>query len=111
MKPKPRLLYDADCPICAKTACWVGSWDRSEQFELGPLPEHPEQPATSKHSPRELLLIDEKGASLGGWDAVCGLLRHHPILFWLGHIGSWPLVRNLGRVAYRWFARNRYRFR
>lgn len=83
-------------------------WDRSDQFELESVWDSTARDSATASSPDEITLVLNDGTVHGGWDAVCLLLRHHPYLSWLGHIGAWPGIRALGRSFYRWFARHRH---
>ena len=58
---------------------------------------------------RQMFVLDPAGQVTGGYDAFLSLLPTIPLLRPLRRLLHAPPVRALGRAAYRWVARNRYR--
>src|SRR5712671_828797 len=39
--PRTLVLYDADCGICTRSACWLARRDRDHRLDIEPLQEAP----------------------------------------------------------------------
>ena len=106
-------IMDAQCGLCAKGARWIAHNDRRKEFAIVPLQSslgraliqhyglNPEDPTS--------WLFLENGKAYTSLDACIRVARR------LGGIWHSALIlrlipASLGRVLYRWVARNRYGF-
>ena len=113
MKPRGWIFYDAACNSCVHGQRRTGRLFESRGFEWLPLqtPGAEERLGVSRLAfeiRMHLLLAD--GRVFNNADAFGILCRS---VWWLWPIGALLLVpgfRELGRLIYDWFARNRYRF-
>ena len=106
------LIYDGDCPVCAKGADWVKSRSLPEMFEF--------LPCLSEERARRFPLIGEEeclramhlvlhdGTVLVGERAVPEILRRMRRHRWAAALFRLPGVGILSRAFYRWFATNRF---
>jgi predicted DCC family thiol-disulfide oxidoreductase YuxK len=109
------VVYDGNCRVCTSTVRTLTAWDARRQLEMIPS----QSPSVAVRFPwippsayaESMQLIDADGRTWQGAAAIEQLLRVLPrgrFVAWLFHI---PLVGRIADRAYRWFARNRYRFR
>ena len=105
-------LYDGQCEICQACVSWLRLLDR--HHKTLPLPIDPESlpgihPGLDIDAClRELHVITPEGTVRCGWDGVAELARLFPATYLIGWLGQIPPFRLLGRIAYRFVARNRY---
>jgi predicted DCC family thiol-disulfide oxidoreductase YuxK len=108
-----RVLYDGECPLCAREVAMLRRLDRGRgrvDFEDIAAPDF--DPARHGHTHAELMArihgVLPDGAVIEGVEvfrrayAAVGL-------GWLVAPTRWPILRPLADAAYRWFARNRLR--
>ncbi len=113
MKPTTRgwLCYDADCPVCARTALRFGGVIVRRGYKLTPLGRAwvRERLAGDPQVADEIQLLLSDGRRLGGVDALLHLAREiwwaRPFA-WIGLVGC---VGAALRRMYAWVARNRMR--
>lgn len=105
------VFYDAECALCARGAeRWAGIFER-RGFHWLPLqtPQTATRLGVSDTALRaEMKLRFANGRVVGGLDTWVALFRS---VWWLRPLG-WllrlPGLSHLGRLTYRWIARNRH---
>ena len=108
------LIYDGDCPLCAKAVDWVRARARPDAFEYLTCqsPERaqrfPEMDEASCMEAMQLVMAD--GSVYSGEEALPILLSMLRKWQWLAHLFRVPGVTLLSPMAYRFVARNRYIF-
>ena len=97
-KPRGRVLYDGDCPVCTGLARRFSDRLARMGFDVAPLGER---------NPEEMKVVTEAGAVLGGADGLVYLLglsgAMSPLAFLFRLPGMMPAARRL----YRWVAARR----
>lgn len=107
-----RVLYDGQCEICQACVAWLKTLDREKQTL--PLAITPEILSTVDsrlrldECLRQLHVVTPDGEILVGWDAVASLALLLPSTWLVGVLGQRVPFRNIGRLLYRFVARNRY---
>lgn len=109
------VVYDGDCTVCNRAANAIRDRDRDARFELVPYQNEGVRARFPDIPPEDfeaaIQLIGEDGVRWQGAAALEKILRILPKgrrIAWLFRI---PLIRPIAEVFYRWFARNRHRFR
>ena len=107
------VFYDADCPLCVRSAARVNRLLERRGFRLLPL----QAPGAAKRlglTPNELLteinLLTPAGQCFGGADAILEVARH---IWWarpLDALARLPGAMPLFRRLYTCLASNRYCF-
>jgi predicted DCC family thiol-disulfide oxidoreductase YuxK len=108
------IFYDGHCRICARS--------RQTLQRIAPASADLRfvdirHPASLARFPminpaaveRQMFVLDPVGHLSGGYDALVSLIPALGAARWLAAILDWPPLRDLGRRAYQWIARNRYR--
>ena len=109
------VLFDGKCPMCRAAVGRLRRWDR--KGVLSYLPAESAEvgirfPWVSPQALGESIhLVGPGGKTWEGAAALEELVRLLPGWRWTGWAFGLPLARPLARRAYRWIARNRYRFR
>ncbi len=104
-----RVLFDADCGFCTRSAGWFARWSRAsveplQAVDLAALG------VDAARAERELPAILVSGQVVYGSDAVAAALASGP--WWAraaGFVLRLPLIRSLARPVYALVARNRHR--
>ena len=106
------LIYDADCRICAILARWLSRADVLNQVDWTPYQSllAPPPELTWDDLKRSAYLVGGKNQHYEGFYAFRMLTVRLPLLAPLALIFWFPGVNVIGVAAYRWVARNRYRF-
>ena len=114
--PRPVVLFDGDCPFCNATVRWMVKRYPGARLRFAPLASGAARRVVALGDPRcdfdslpdAILLVDRVGVHTAS-TAVLRLARH--LRF------PWPALalgllvpRRLRDAAYRWLARNRYRW-
>ncbi|MBZ5538579.1 MAG: DCC1-like thiol-disulfide oxidoreductase family protein [Acidobacteriia bacterium] len=105
-------IYDGQCEICQAFISWLRILDRHHRVSCVPIePErlkelHPNLQLEA--CLRELHVLTPSGGLYVGWDGVAQLARLFPPTWVIGQLGRIPPFRWLGRLGYRFIARNRY---
>ncbi|NHM33127.1 thiol-disulfide oxidoreductase DCC family protein [Neobacillus terrae] len=107
-------LYDAKCSLCQETKKWFEKLDWLNKVQWTSLQEY-ENPGGEKQFKsadlrKEMHLLLPSGRVLKGFYAVRKLMIHFPLTFLPGMILYFPFMDRIGVPAYRWTAKNRYRF-
>lgn len=104
------LFYDAECEFCTRLARWIAPTLLKRGFDVAPLQDARVRELlglTREALMREMHLVLDGGAQLGGADAVVALAERiwwAVPLAWLAKIpGTMPMLR----AAYRWVAVHR----
>jgi predicted DCC family thiol-disulfide oxidoreductase YuxK len=113
---KAVLIYDGECPVCAKAVEWVRARSLPEAFEL--LSCHSEElarrfPSIGKTACLQAMhLVLPDGTVHAGEGAVPEILRLLRLrrYRWCASWFSLPGGGTIARVFYRWFAIHRHRF-
>lgn len=108
------VLYDGHCNFCRSGIERLRWWD--PRGRLAYLSLH--DPRVAERWPdlphdrlmREMCVVDPEGRRHWGPDAVRHLSRRLRRLWWLAALMHLPGAMLLARPAYRWVAKNRYRF-
>jgi glyoxylase-like metal-dependent hydrolase (beta-lactamase superfamily II)/predicted DCC family thiol-disulfide oxidoreductase YuxK len=107
-----KVLYDGQCEICQACVSWLQILDRGRLTESIPIDADTLQLIDPRLKVdaclRELHVLDSNGKLYSGWDAVARLARLFPLTWILGAAGSIPPLKQLGRLVYRFIARNRH---
>jgi len=106
------LIYDSDCRICAILARWLSRADILNQVDWTPYQslDAPPPELTWDDLKRSAYLVGSKNQNYEGFYAFRMLTVRLPLLAPLALIFWFPGVNLIGVAAYRWAARNRYRF-
>lgn len=112
MKKKIKNLtvyYDGTCPMC--TAFKSQSDKNTDQHEIRFLDVHTD-PIPNFLSKEDILseirVVDSDGNVSKGSDSIFAVLRRHRWLFWLGYLGSLPIIKQCARPIYRLISAQRY---
>ncbi|MBZ5553434.1 MAG: DCC1-like thiol-disulfide oxidoreductase family protein [Acidobacteriia bacterium] len=105
-------IYDEQCEICQAYVSWLRILDRHHRVRCVAI----EPRRLKKLHPglqleaclRELHVLTPEGELYVGWDGVAQLARLFPPTWIIGQLGRVPPFRWLGRLGYRFVARNRY---
>ncbi len=107
------LFYDGRCPLCVAEMSRLAKLDQRRQLafeDINAADFSARYPAIDPlHANRVLHGWDENQNLLFGLDVSCRawqLVGHHR---WMAAL-RWPIIRPLADIAYRLFARHRYRF-
>jgi hydroxyacylglutathione hydrolase len=107
-----KVLYDGQCEICQACVSWLQILDIRRITQSIPI----DADVLRRLDPRldleaclrELHVLSPDGQLYTGWDAVARLARLFPLTWILGAAGSIPAFKQLGRLVYRFVARNRH---
>jgi glyoxylase-like metal-dependent hydrolase (beta-lactamase superfamily II)/predicted DCC family thiol-disulfide oxidoreductase YuxK len=105
-------IYDEQCEICQSFVSWLRILDR--QHRVLPVPIVPEllsaidPDLALEECLRELHVLTPRGDTQRGWGAVAELARLFPSTFLIGWLGRVPPFSWIGKIAYKFVARNRY---
>lgn len=105
------VLYDADCPFCAR---WVKRFQNllaARHFELLPLQTPWVRERLQMPNPEllaEMRLLKPDGKTFGGADALLEICRYYPLVWPVYQLGKIIFVKKLFHLGYRWLARNRH---
>jgi glyoxylase-like metal-dependent hydrolase (beta-lactamase superfamily II)/predicted DCC family thiol-disulfide oxidoreductase YuxK len=102
------VYYDDQCEVCQAGVSWLRFLDRGHRvrpiaLSSAPLPDG----LVLEDCLRELHVVTPT-QTLVGWDAVARLARLFGWTWLIGAIGAVPPFSWLGRILYRYVARNRY---
>ena len=107
-----KVLYDGQCEICQSSVSWLRWLDKRHVIDPVPISAEVlsglEQPLDLDACLRELHVCAPEGEVYVGWEAVAELARQFRWTWLIGTLGGLPILRHIGRAAYRWVARNRY---
>jgi predicted DCC family thiol-disulfide oxidoreductase YuxK len=107
-----KVLYDGQCEICQACVSWLQVLDTRHMTHSIAI----DADALNLLDPkldvdaclRELHVLDSDGHLYIGWDAVARLARLSPFTWIFGAVGNIPPLKQLGRLVYRFIARNRH---
>ncbi len=104
-----RVLFDADCGLCTRSAGWLATWSAASVEPLQAV-DLPTLGIDATRADSELPAVLVSGDVVYGSDAIAAALASGP---WWARAASWtmrlPGVRVLGRAVYGIVARNRHR--
>jgi predicted DCC family thiol-disulfide oxidoreductase YuxK len=108
------VVYDAHCGVCSAQVRKLPWWDC--QNHLAYLSLH--DPEVQRRYPdlshdrlmQEMVIVDRRGRRHWGAEAIRYLTSRLRRLWWAAPLAYFPGSMLLWRPAYRWIARNRYRF-
>lgn len=106
------LIYDGECPVCAKAAGWIRFRSLPEAFEF--LSCHSEERAGRFPFIKQEACLDAMhlvlpdGTVFVGERALPEILRRLRGYRWAAALFRLPGVEMFSRAFYRWFARNRF---
>lgn len=107
-RPSRRVTcyYDGKCHFCKKVL-----WILRELVMLPRSVVHQAQDNPAIHDEmrkkNSWVVIDHTGTHRHRWDALCYILRRHPLTWVLGALLGLPLIRTIGDRLYRWIANHR----
>jgi len=107
------LIYDGRCNFCRTQADRLvrlsGGRLRLESFrDPGVIARYPG--LTEEACDRAMQLVTADGKITAGAEAAAQIIRLNPWLGWASWIYYLPGIRQISDAAYRWIARNRFRF-
>jgi predicted DCC family thiol-disulfide oxidoreductase YuxK len=112
---RPAVFYDGGCPLCRREIAHYRRIDRSGRIcWIDAATDHE---ALARHglsleqAMAELHVLDTTGAWRRGLDAFITIWTHLPPYRWLARLAGLPGLKQVLAVAYRLFARWRYRRR
>jgi predicted DCC family thiol-disulfide oxidoreductase YuxK len=109
---KYTVYFDDTCPLCRRFARGIQRLDRHHATQLVPLGAAESGavglPADMDACRREIHIVTPDGRVLRGWDAVATVARLFPVTYFIGAVGMWPGLRQLGRWSYRQVAKRRH---
>ncbi len=110
MKKRPRLYYDAACPICRREVALVRRLtSQLEYVDVHALADREIPDGLSRDAMlRDLHLNDANGQWFIGLSANTRLWQYTPLAP-LWRVLTWPLIRPVSERLYRWWADRRYR--
>ncbi|MFZ3210640.1 MAG: DUF393 domain-containing protein [Terriglobales bacterium] len=107
-----RVLYDGQCEICQACVSWLKALDHKNETVCLPISAEVLSAVDARLGMddclRQLHVVTPEGETQVGWDAVTCLARLFPSTWLIGSLGQRFPFRNLGRLAYRFVAANRY---
>ena len=111
--PAYTVFYDANCRLCAASRRRLERLRPRARLTFVDLRDD----AAMRDFPmvdraaglRQMFVLDPAGKLTGGYDAFLSLVPTIPLVRPFGPLLRLPPVRMIGRAAYRWVARNRYR--
>lgn len=111
--PRYFVFYDAHCRICARSQRTIERLRPSAELTFVNV----QDAETMRAFPMvdreaglgQMFVMDPAGRLAVGFDGFLSLVPTLRVLRPLRHVLRFPPVRALGRIAYRWVARNRYR--
>jgi predicted DCC family thiol-disulfide oxidoreductase YuxK len=111
---KPVVLYDGRCRLCTGGANRIRRFDEEHRLEVLSL----HDPETAARFPTieraavlaEMHFVRPDGTIARGHDAVREVLRVIPRYRWLSLFWNLPGFSFVADRAYKWVARNRYRW-
>lgn len=112
---RPVVFYDGACPLCRREIAHYRRIDRSGGLDWIDAASDAETLAryglSIERAMAELHILDTTGAWCRGLDAFITIWTHLPPYRWLARLASLPGLNQALAVAYRHFARWRYRRR
>ncbi|MDH4231545.1 MAG: DUF393 domain-containing protein [Nitrospirota bacterium] len=109
---KAVLIYDGDCPVCAKTVEWIRENERKDAFEMLPCQSGEVRKRFPSIEPaaciQAMQLILPDGRILSGERALPEVLKRLKRYSPSAAFFSLPGSEAVSRSFYRWFADNRY---
>lgn len=108
------VIYDGECGICSGQIKKLSQWDGGGRLAYLSL----HDPEVARRWPdmthdrlmQEMAVVDRRGVRHWGPEAIRYLTRRLPKLWWSAPFTHFPGSMFVMRPAYRWIARNRYRF-
>jgi len=108
------VIFDGHCGICTAQVKKLPFWDCRQRLSYLSLhdPEVQRRWPDVSHDRlmQEMLIVDRNGHRYWGPEAIRYLTRRLRRLWWAAPFAYFPGSMLLWRPAYRWVARNRYRF-
>ena len=118
MKDKKTVIYDGDCGFCQATVNLIKKIDWLNQFTFVKFQD---ENVLNKHSfltkemcEKEIYLcklIGKEKKYYGGYDAFKIMSFYLPITFFISWFFFLPGVIQIGRVVYRFIAKNRHKIK
>ena len=113
LQEKATLVYDASCPICSNTIKWISENERKGTFTMIPC----QSPAltwqyygfTRAECMWSMQLVLPDGSVLAGERALPEIFSRLRRYRFLSLILKVPGAEWVSHIAYRWFAKRRYR--
>jgi predicted DCC family thiol-disulfide oxidoreductase YuxK len=106
------LIYDGQCPVCARTVAWIKDNQKKDAFEFLPCQSddvrrrYPSVKQTVCMQAMQLILPD--GAIVSGEKALPEILKRLKRYSSAAELFKLPGTDMISRTFYRWFADNRY---
>lgn len=103
-----RVLFDADCGFCTRSANWLATWSAAsveplQAVDLAALG------IDATRAESELPAVLVSGDVVYGSDAIAAALASGP---WWARLAAGvlrlPVLRRVAQASYRWVARHRY---
>jgi predicted DCC family thiol-disulfide oxidoreductase YuxK len=106
------LIYDGQCPVCARTIAWIQEHQKKDAFEFLPCQSddvrkrYPSVKQAVCMQAMQLVLPD--GAIVSGEKALPEILKRLKRYSSAAELFKLPGTDTISRAFYRWFADNRY---
>lgn len=119
-RPRPSreciLIYDGECRVCVAAKTHLQRWREKDGHRIAYVPYQSQEaepwlgdlPRPSR--PDVAVLVAANGTLYRGLDAFIELLPHLEKGRFLARLLKLPPIRPIARLAYRLFARHRYRW-
>lgn len=111
-REKAVLIYDGQCPVCRRTAKWIGQNQREGSFRMLPCQSAEvarKFPSVTREAcMRAMQLVLPDGTVLAGEKALPEILRRLRRFGAAAEVFRLPGSGALSRALYRWFADSRY---
>ena len=107
------VFYDANCRICARSRRMIERLRPTSELTFVDVRDPDAMAAfpmvDRQAGLRQMFVLDAEGNLAGGYDGFLALVPRLRLLRPLQHVLRWRPVGAVGRIVYRWVARNRYR--
>jgi predicted DCC family thiol-disulfide oxidoreductase YuxK len=107
------VFYDGTCVLCQRSKRWLESRDRARRLRFIDSRDPAAMAAYPSVTPAEtegqILVLTPVGTRALAYDGIITLLQALPGWQYLYPFATLPPMRWLGKHAYRFIARNRYR--
>ena len=106
------LIYDGQCPVCARTIAWIKENQKKDAFEFIPC----QSDEVRRRFPsikqavcmQAMQLVLPDGTVLSGETALPEILKRLKRYSTAAELFKLPGTEKISRSFYRWFADNRY---
>ena len=106
----PVLIFDGDCAFCTSSAKKAERWFRLDRVEPWQFADLDALGLSAEQCMASLQWVSRDGGVSSGHLAIAAAMRSRGAIWGVvGRVLCWPVISQLGALAYRWVAKNRYR--